>query len=485
MKRFLLAWVVACCIATAQAKVKLPNILASNAVLQQNSSVMLWGEGEPNSKITIRPSWTKQRYTTQSASDGRWSVAVETISAGGAYTISFDDGSKEITTIENIMLGEVWLCCGQSNMRMPMSGNKSGGQPVEGVMDVIMQADSATPIRCFRADYQYSYKPEVEIPGEWRVHSSQNISSFSATAYFFAQYIHRALNVPVGIVECAWDGAKIEAWMSADMLRKYDPAYEIPVDNGEKPKQAYIIPTILFNGLLAPLKNLAFQGAIWYQGESNLHNISEYPALFKIFVESLRADHFDNGNFPFYYAQIAPYGSDQRNAFMRETMAKMIDDVDNTGMAVLSDLGEEGRIHPRKKQEVGERLAYWALAETYGRRYEGAGYRAPEFNSMRIIESANKSAVQRAALNFNYAPMGLCLRNSAVATTNFEVAGEDRVFHPATARIGSGKDHIIVWCDKVKEIAAVRYGFRSYFDGDVYNTYGVPISSFRTDDWQD
>ncbi|MFI3303769.1 MAG: sialate O-acetylesterase [Rikenellaceae bacterium] len=482
MKKITLLCALLCGFATAQAKVTLPTVIASNAVLQQNESVKLWGEGTPNSKLTIRPSWTKQKYTTQIAADGKWELPVETVAAGGPYTISFDDG--EVTKIDNIMLGEVWLCFGQSNMRMAIYGN--GGQPVEGLMDVLLQADSLIPIRYFRAELQSAFEPKDDLEGNWKVNSPKSVKTLGATAYFFAQYLQSVLKVPVGVVECAWGGSKIEAWMSPDMLNEYKAGYPMPKSskdfvNGKANNTA----AQLYNGLLSPLKNLRFKGALWYQGESNLLNSDEYPALFKIFVESLREDHFDNGVFPFYYAQIAPYGLNAAsgknyNIRMRETQAKMIDNVERVGMVVLSDIGEEVCIHPRQKKSVGNRFAYWALGDTYG--YDMVDYRAPEFNTMRQL-AANNKYPKRVGLNFKHAPLGLCFADANVPSVNFEVAGEDKVFYPATARISNGNNHIEVWSDQVEDIVAVRYGCREYFKGDVFNSYGIPISSFRTDDW--
>ncbi len=475
MKKLLLLCALACGAFIAQAKVTLPNVLATNAVLQQNENVTLWGKGEPNAKLTVRPSWTKQKYMTQISAEGDWSVDVETISAGGPYSISFNDGEELV--IENILLGEVWLCFGQSNMRMVMTGN--GGQPVEDLMNTILQADSMLPVRYFRSEYQSSFEPMEQIPGKWGVNSSKNVRTFGATGYFFAKYLQSILKVPVGVVEIAWGGSRIESWMSADMMKKFDPEFKPLADTGEKLKTPNHVATQLFNGLLAPIKNLRFEGALWYQGEANIGNGDEYPALFKIFVESLRADHFDNGKFPFYYAQLAPY--EKSSPYMRETMANMIDDVERTGMIVLSDVGEDLCIHPRQKKAVGERFAFWALGENYG---YNVGYRAPEYNSMRQV-AANNLYPKRVALSFKHAPLGLCLGDpEATRSYNFEVAGEDRVFYPATARIGWGKDHIEVWCEEVENIVAVRYGFKNYFKGDVYNSFGIPISSFRTDDWE-
>ncbi|MFI3259923.1 MAG: sialate O-acetylesterase [Rikenellaceae bacterium] len=481
MKRAILICALLCGVFTSQAKVKLPAVIASNAVLQRNETVNLWGEAIPNSKLTIRPSWTKQKYSTVVGEDGKWILPVETTEAGGPYSISFSDG--ETTTIDNIMLGEVWLCFGQSNMRMIMKGN--GGQPVEGMMDAILQADSLIPVRYFRTEYQYGFEPKDDLVGDWRVNSPQYISMRGATPYFFSLYLQGVLKVPVGIVECAWGGSRIESWMSPSMIKEYDPNYEIPTDTGEaevdKPNHK---ATLLYNGLLCPLQNLKFKGALWYQGEANLDNIPEYPKLFKIFVESLRADHFDNGTFPFYYAQLAPYGGEKNKnttLLMREQMAKMTDLVERTGMVVLSDVGEDKSIHPRRKQEVGTRFAYWALGDTYG--YDYVAYRAPEFNTMRQV-AANDLYPKRVAINFKHAPMGMSFADPAVSSVNFEVAGEDKVFYPATSRIGWGKDHIEVWSDQVDEIVAVRYGFHDFFKGDLFSAYGIPVSSFRTDDWE-
>ncbi len=478
MRRILLFVALLCGVTAIEAKVSLPSLLASGAVLQQCDRVTLWGGAEPNRKVSIQPSWTKQAYATTSSSDGEWEIEVETPTAGGPYTITFDDGTKDITTIESVMLGEVWLCFGQSNMRMPMKGYV--GQPVEGAMDTIMQADSLAPLRYYQAKNIYSFKPKEHLAGEWMANSPRYAPSFGATPYHFGLYLQRVLGVPVGIVECAWGGSNIEAWMSEDMLKRFNPQYKIPVDNGGKVKSAQQRATLLYNGILEPMKRLKFKGAIWYQGEANAARYGEYASLFKIFVESLRSDHFDCGTFPFYYAQIAPY---ERANFvmMREVQQKLTSQVERTGMVVLSDVGERNIIHPRHKREVGERFAYMALGDTYG--YNSVAYSAPEYVSMREL-AANKLYPKRVALTFKNAPQGLCFGDPESPSINFEVAGEDRLFYPAEVLIGKGKNHLEVWSDKVDDIVAVRYGFHNYFKGDVYNAYGIPLSSFRTDSWE-
>ncbi len=479
MKKLLLSLALLCGVATSEAKVTLPSLLQDNAVLQQNETIVLWGWGEANKKLTVRPSWTKQKYMTDISAEGAWEIEVETTSAGGPYSISFSDG--EVTTIENIMLGEVWLCFGQSNMHMVMKGN--GTQPVEGSMDAILQADSLQPLRYHRTDYQGSLTPMANSKSEWLLNAPRNVPTMGATPYFFGRYLQSVLRVPVGVVECAWGGSSIEAWMSEEMLKEFDADYEIPVDEATIKTNKQQTPTMLYNGMLKPLQNMRFKGAIWYQGEANLGNREEYPALFKILVESLREDFFDCGEFPLYYAQLVPYANNKdpmSTTLMMMTQAGMVDDVERTGMVVLSDIGEAVCIHPRHKETTGKRFAYWALGDAYG--YNMVHYRAPEYNSMKVL-AANNSFPKRVALNFKYAGLGLSFADANVPSQNFEVAGEDQIFYPATARIGSGGNHIELWSDEVEDVVAVRYCIKSFFIGDVYNNFGIPISPFRTDDW--
>ncbi len=465
------------CASVAQAKVTLPTLLSDNAILQRNSKVLLWGTASPGHKVTITPSWSGDSYTAKANAKGEWEVEVTTSDAGEGHSITFDDGEQ--TTINNILLGEVWLTSGQSNMEMPMRGNFT--QPVEGAAELILQAKPSTPIRYFEVGRNPQAAPTGEVQGAWQQHTPEVVAGFSATAYFFAQYIFETLGVPVGIINSSWGGSRIEAWMSREMLSEFKEYDFSAIDRGEVIEKASTDKCYLYNGMIAPLLNYKIKGMLWYQGEANRPNADEYLELFPIFVNTLRKE-FNCGEFPFYYVEIAPfsYGKPMANVYMRETMGKLMDRVSNCGMASVVDCGESTVIHPRRKRAAGERLALWALGNTYG--CTGVDYRAPQFDEFVTLEADNRLP-KRLALKFKHAPRGVCFGANQTSQL-FELAGEDRVFHKAEVRLMHHNEHYLeVWSDQVSEPVAVRYGYKNFVVGDLFNTFGVPVSSFRSDSW--
>ncbi len=483
MRHTLLTTLLLLCATTTFAEVTLPAVIGDNAVLQQNETVKLWGTATPKSKLTITPSWDNQQYTTTADKSGKWCTDVATTSAGGPYTITFNDGQE--LKISNVMLGEVWFCFGQSNMRLPIGGMNA--QPVEGAADAIMLADESIPVRNFRSAYSWSFKEEESIGGSWRTNSPQNVGGFGAAAYFFALYLNKALKVPVGIVQVSWGGSSLEGWMSEEMLNKHRTYDFDTIRANPKPYRPQRTPSLIYNGVLSPLKNLKFKGALWYQGESNVNNeLMEYPDLFKTMIETLRTEHFDCGEFPVYYSQLAPMRREKEVSewtLLNEQMPRIMKILPRSGMICLADIGDEHCIHPRRKREVGERFAYWALGDTYGRAY--IDYRCPEYRAMEILSADDKNPA-RIAISFDHVPQSLITPTNN-KSVNFEIAGEDRVFYPAEIDIKFGRDksnQITVWSEEVSAPVAVRYGFKDWFVGDLYNTFGVPVPAFRTDDWE-
>ncbi len=478
MRRFLFIAALALATQFAVAKVTLPTLLADNAILQQKCDVIMWGRST-GSEVIITPSWDSQSYTTAVDKSGRWECTVSTPATvkGESYTITFDDG--QATTISNILLGEVWLCTGQSNMNVSMKGNES--QPVEGSADMILSAKASTPIRLFSGPATSSSTPQEEGVGSWKLYTPNAVASFGATPIFFANYLHKILDIPVAVVNCSLGGSKIESWISREAIEDFKE-YDFPKEDEQLTAAlARSTPSQLYNGAMYPLKNLKFKGMIWYQGEANRANYEEYVELFKRYAASSRAL-FDCGEFPIYYAQLAPYPFAAREngaVLLRINQSKIMHQVRRTGMVVLSDAGEQSCIHPRYKREAGERFAYWALGDTYG--YKSIEYRAPEFAGMEQREATNIFP-KHVALRFDHAKMGLSLAADS-NSVNFEVAGEDGVYYPAEMRLVSkNKFPIVLWSDKVKDIVAVRYGYKDYFKGDVFNNFGIPLSSFTSED---
>lgn len=463
--------VLLCCSLSLSAKVTFPTVLADNMVLQQNEKVNLWGKATPNKVVKITPSWSNVEYKVTADQAGKWLVKVQTPAAGGPYEIEFNDG--ETVTLKNILIGEVWFCSGQSNMEMPMRG--FGGQPVEGALDYVIKAKKSTPIRMYTTVNKISKTPMDDVPGTWKEHDPEGVSSCSATAYFFARYLQEVLEVPIGLVISNWGGSSVEAWMSREAMNDFKDEFDLSYLDNDKAsgKNDNQTPCYLYNAKLHPLINYTIKGAIWYQGESNAGNPEQYTRLFPAFVKDIRKS-FKQGDFPFYYVQIAPYAYGKENevgsALLRESQLKCMDLIPNSGMAVTMDTGQIYIIHPRKKKEAGERLAYWALAKTYN--IPGVPCESPVYDSFAVEDG-------KAVVSFK-TKHGLCT-HSTWQVGNVEIAGEDKVFHEATAYIRGNK--LYAECKEVPNPVALRYGFKNYTEATLFNDYDIPVSSFRTDNW--
>jgi sialate O-acetylesterase len=458
------------------AQIVLPAILGDNMVLQQQSRVKIWGNAKKKSNVTVKTSWNDNAYIVSSDDKGDFLAEIQTPVAGGPYKISISDGEEMI--LKNILIGEVWFCSGQSNMEMPVKG--FNGQPVKGSLDVIAKADAATPIRMYTTDSdkglwvrQFSKQPQTDCKGKWLENTPENVANISAAGYFFARYIQSTLHVPVGIVVSTWGGSKVEAWMSKEALEPFSDVDLSFLNNKEEVKSPTQTPVVLYNAKIAPLTHFAIRGFLWYQGESNRGNIDQYAKLMPAFVKDLRQK-WNVGDFPFYFVQIAPFNYDgvERTsaAQLREVQEQNMRDIPNSGMVTIMDIGDPVFIHPADKQSVGERLAYWALGETYKK--IGFGYAPPTYKSMEIVDNS-------IVVSFNNAEQGIC--PTRVELKGFEIAGEDKVFVPAIAMEQSGK--ILVSSEKVTKPVAVRYLYKNYAEASIFNIYGIPASPFRTDNW--
>lgn len=462
-----------------QAGIKLPSILGDNMVLQQQSTVKLWGEANAKSKVTVKTSWNKKIYTTVSDAEEKWMVNIETPSAGGPYEIIINDGTA--TVLKNILIGEVWFCSGQSNMEMPVRGFDR--QPVKNTNDLIAKAKPSTPIRMFTTDSekgswqrQFSKKPETDCKGRWMDNSPENVANISAVAYYFASCIHEVLEVPVGIIVSSWGGSKVEAWMSREAISPFKEIDLSILDNNEPVKNPTATPCVLFNAKIAPLLHFAIKGFLWYQGESNRGNADQYASLMPAFVKDLRHK-WDVGDFPFYFVQIAPFnyeGPDGTSAArFREIQFQNMKDIPNSGMAVTMDIGHPVFIHPMDKETVGNRLAYWALAKTYDKR--GFGYLSPEYKSMEKKD-------RKIYIDFANAPGGISPMWTDLK--GFEIAGEDKIFHPAKAEIETATARLAVSSKDVHNPIAVRYLYKNFAEASIFSIYGIPVMPFRTDNWE-
>lgn len=471
MKRFLLIVAILCSslfVLQAGAKVVLPSMFADGMVIQRETTARLWGTAGKGAKVTVSPSWTDKTYTAQADKEGRWQVEIVTPEAGGPHTLTIDDGEKLV--ISDILSGELWLCSGQSNMEMTLKGFKS--QPVEGAISDILNSTDAE-LRMFTLKRNSQISPVDTVYGRWSEAGPTTTRDFSATAYYFGRALRRALGVPVGLVVAAWGGSACEAWMKGDWLKAF-PDVKIPVTK-EDVWSKNRTPTVLYNGMLHPLIGMAMRGVIWYQGEDNVNRHATYADLLSTMIGGWRAE-WGIGDFPFYYCQIAPFDYPRidwnyNSAFLREQQAKVELSTPNTAMAVLMDAGLEYGIHPRKKREAGERLALLALKNTYG------NANVPEFARYKDVVFNNDTAV----ISFEKSKEWVYFDRGTTSEL-FEIAGEDRVFHPAKAWTASNK--VYVKSDEVPAPVAVRYAFKNWADGDLFCD-GLPVSSFRTDDWEE
>ena len=450
------------------AQVKLPAIFGDNMVLQQQTDAAIWGRKTLNSTVRVTTSWNNKSYTVVADKDGNWKVKVSTPVAGGPFNITISDGQP--VTLKNVMIGEVWVCSGQSNMEMPMKGFRA--QPITGSNGYIATS-SNNQIRLITVPRTTSLTPQFDFTGNWKTCEPENVSEFSATAYFFGLMLNNVLKVPVGLICTSWGGTRIEPWISENGLKNFDWVKLPDKTQALSGNGIQQTPTVLFNAMISPIIGYGMRGAIWYQGESNRNEPAQYQKLLPGLVESWRFV-WNIGDFPFYYVQIAPfdYGPTGLNsAYLREAQLKASTAIKNIGMACIMDTGEKDIIHPANKKAAGDRLAYQALVKTYSKK----GYAAdgPVLKEMKVEGSVVK-------LTFDNAVNGLASLGQELSC--FEVAGANKRFYPAKAFVTN--PGITIFCPFVAEPVAVRYAFKDFVIGDLFNIEGIPASSFRTDTWE-
>lgn len=450
------------------AEVKLATIFGDNMVLQQQSVVTLFGTGIPNKQISCTPSWSNKKTTTIVNAYGKWKIDIATPKAGGPYDIKFNDGTPLIIT--NVLIGEVWLCSGQSNMEMPVKGFR--GQPVSGNTNYIASANPKRQLRMFTVKRDWSTTLKTDsVSGMWSEADSKTVADFSATGFFFGNLLQQSLDIPVGLIHSSWSASKIEAWMSREVLKDF-PSVELPDINIKEPGWIAGTPTLLFNAMINPWKGFPIAGVVWYQGEGNSPNPELYRQLFPAMVKQWRVL-FNNENMPFYYVQIAPWKSKGVNetdwADFRQVQLELMKSLPHLGMVTTGDAGDSTFIHPPHKIKVGERLAYWALSETYGKK--GFQCSGPIIKEYKLLE---KGVVE---LSFDYGSDGLIPEN--VAVEGFEIAGPDGVFKEAKAEIINGSSRVKVWHNDIVNPKEIRYCYRNYKIGNLSNNAHIPASPFK------
>ena len=495
--------------AVASADVKLAGVFGDHMVLQRDVPLPVWGWTDAGEAVTV--TLGGQTKTATAAADGKWAVRFDALQVGDPIQLQVK-GKTNTVTLSDVLAGEVWLCSGQSNMEMTVGGvtNK----------DAEIAAAKYPQIRMYFIDHIPAKEPQAQRNGHWAVCSPQSVGGFSAAAYFFGRELHKQLNVPVGLINSSWGGTPVQTWTSikaheavpelkpmVDGLRQQEEfytsgkakaQYEKQLADWEKaaaaakaggkqfkdqkpqppqdPAVSPWAPAALYNGMIAPLAPYALRGATWYQGESNAGS-PIYGIQLAAMIANWRDD-WKQGDFPFLFVQLPNFMGLQTQPsesvggwpLEREQFLKLLDTVKNTGMAITIDIGEDNNIHPRNKQDVGKRLAQWALAKTYGKDVVASG---PLYKSSR--QEAGKIVVE---FNYGWRPG---LRDGG-KLTGFAIAGADKKFVWADAQIVG--DTVVVSSPAVAAPVAVRYAWANNPPCNLVNKAGLPASPFRSDDWK-
>jgi sialate O-acetylesterase len=494
---------------TAQAELKLPAIIGDNMVLQQKQANPIWGWDTPGTDVTV--TFAGQTKTAKADAKGKWTVKLDALPANATPAVMTIKGSTS-REVKNILVGEVWICSGQSNMQW--SVNASWDADLE-------RATAKYPnLRLISVPQVGTQEPQQDFKGAWVACTPETVGNFSAVGFFYGRVLHKVLDVPVGLINNAWGGSAAEAWVRRDVLEK-DPRFKglmeswvVREENLARPavKEAYdkqlaewkakadaakaakqpfttrppvspqsvltgnSRPGNIYNGVLLPTIGYGIKGAIWYQGESNAGRAYEYGYLFPLMIQHWRSE-WQQGDFPFYWVQLAdfkaekPEPGDSDWAELRESQTKTISAIKNGGQAVIIDLGEANDIHPKNKKDVAERLARWALAKDYGMQIP---YRSPEYKSVEI--QGNKAIVTIDTFGSN-------LRTIDVSEVyGFAICGEDKKWQWAAAKILPG-NKVEVSSPAVAKPVAVRYAWADNPVCNLFSTDGLPVTPFRTDDF--
>lgn len=489
---------------SARGEVKTPSIFGDHMVLQRDLKDKVWGKADPGEEVTV--SIAKQEKKTKADEKGNWSVELDPLPAGGPHVLTIQ--GENTLKFEDVLIGEVWLCSGQSNMQFDLHAAYGG--------DLDVKAAKYPEIRLISVPQVGTQEPRFDFKGKWEVCTPQTAASFSAAGFYFGRQLHETLGVPVGLIDDSWGGSACEAWIRRDKLEadeKYKPLLERWAElerdatkaradyekklsewkiEAEKAKaegkkaprpprspDALLAgnarPANIYNGVLKPTIGYGMRGAIWYQGESNAGRAYQYRDLFPLMIESWREE-WGIGDFSFYWVQLADFMNEKSEpsesawAELREAQT-LTTKLPKTGQAVIIDIGEGRDIHPRNKRDVGLRLARQALAKDYG---IDVSCESPTYKSMEKEGS-------KIVLRFDHVDSGL-YSFDVDEPRGFAIAGPDRKFVWAKAKIVAA-DKIEVWADAVSDPVAVRYAWADNPVCNVYNRVGLPLTPFRTDDW--
>ena len=463
-------------------------LYTDNMVLQHGKPLTIQGTANAGDRITVSIAHQKQKVVT--GMDGKWSVTLSPLKAGGPYTLVVSSGKQKLT-YGNVLAGEVWLCSGQSNMEFYLNWSATAKRDVaKAANDNIRLFDMKARWRTDAVEWNASVLDSLNHlqyykDTEWTVCSPQTAGNFSAVAYYFGKMLQDSLQVPVGLICNAIGGSPTEAWIDRSSLEYHFPAIlrnwtkndfiqdwvrgraalNVKKSTDKLQRHPYE-PCYLYESGILPLQQFPIKGIIWYQGESNAHNREAHEKLFKLLVDSWRKNWEDN-ELPFYYVQLSSIDRPSWPWF-RDSQRRFLTQIPHTGMAVPSDKGDSLNVHPTHKQEVGERLAVWALNKTYN--YKNIVPSGPLFKSVSFKNGA-------AYISFDYSEGLHASDNNEIRT--FELSGDDQIFYPAKAAVVNGE--LKVWSDKVKEPTIVRYGWQPFTRANLVNGAGLPASTFRSD----
>jgi len=476
---------------SAPAGLRLPAVFGDNMVLQRGMPVPVWGWADPGEQITV--TFRQQKRTATAAQDGRWMLKLDSLEPGGPFELSV--AGKQAITFKNVLVGDVWICSGQSNMEWILKNTNDAQEEIE---------RSTNPhLRHFAVKKAVADAPQTDCTGSWQECNPNTSPTFTAVGYYFGRKLQKDLGVPIGLIHTSWGGTAIEPWTSVKAMEA-DPEikaavldawsarvkqYEADLKKWEEAAAAAkregkpvprkpglpMAPGALYNAMIAPLIPYAITGAIWYQGESNAGRAILYRKQLPLMIKNWRDD-WGQGEFPFLIVSLANFmarkdqPSDSAWAELREAQAMTAASVPKAGLAITIDVGDAKDIHPRDKKTVGERLALAALAIAYGKNIV---YSGPVFESMKIEGSSVR-------LTFKHVGSGLVAKGESLK--GFAVAGQDRQFHWADARI-EGNNTVVLSCKDVPQPVAVRYAWADNPECNLYNKEGLPAVPFRTDDW--